>query len=75
LPTDHTRNVSPTAELNAVIRAHVASGQYQHASEVVRTGLRPLMRQAGLGKPRTPPPPDELQAACAAARGRYARQV
>ena len=45
MPTDQTRNVSLTAELNAFIRAQVASGQYQNASEVVRTALRLLQRQ------------------------------
>ena len=45
MPTDQTRNVSLTAELNAFIRAQVSSGQYQNASEVVRAGLRLLQRQ------------------------------
>jgi antitoxin ParD1/3/4 len=45
MPTDQTRNVSLTAELNAFIRAQVASGQYQNASEVVRASLRLLQRQ------------------------------
>lgn len=45
MPTDQTRNVSLTAELNAFIRAQVASGQYQNASEVVRAALRLLQRQ------------------------------
>jgi antitoxin ParD1/3/4 len=45
MATDQTRNVSLTAELNAFIRAQVASGQYQNASEVVRAGLRLLQRQ------------------------------
>jgi antitoxin ParD1/3/4 len=45
MSTDQTRNVSLTAELNAFIRAQVASGQYQNASEVVRAGLRLLQRQ------------------------------
>ena len=45
MPTDQTRNVSLTAELNAVIRAQVTSGQYQNASEVVRAALRLLQRQ------------------------------
>ena len=42
MPTDQTRNVSLTAELNAFIRAQVASGRYQNASEVVRASLRVL---------------------------------
>lgn len=45
MPTDQTRNVSLTAELNAFIRAQVASGQYQNASEVVRAGLRLLQKE------------------------------
>jgi putative addiction module CopG family antidote len=45
MSTDQTRNVSLTAELNAFIRAQVASGHYQNASEVVRAGLRLLQRQ------------------------------
>ena len=45
MPSDQTRNVSLTAELNAFIRAQVASGQYQNASEVVRAGLRLLVQQ------------------------------
>ena len=45
MPTDQTRNVSLTAELNAFIRAQVASGHYQNASEVVRASLRLLQRQ------------------------------
>ena len=45
MPTDQTRNVSLTAELNAFIRAQVASGHYQNASEVVRAGLRLLIER------------------------------
>ena len=45
MSTDQTRNVSLTAELNAFIRDQVNSGQYQNASEVVRTALRLLHRQ------------------------------
>jgi antitoxin ParD1/3/4 len=45
MSTDQTRNVSLTAELNAFIRAQVAPGQYQNASEVVRAGLRLLQRE------------------------------
>jgi antitoxin ParD1/3/4 len=52
VPTDQTRNVSLTAELNAFIRAQVASGRYQNASEVVRAGLRLLLAQeVEKGKP------------------------
>jgi antitoxin ParD1/3/4 len=46
MPTGQTRNFSLTAELNALTRAQVASGQYQNASEMVRAGLRLLQRQA-----------------------------
>lgn len=54
MPTDQTRNVSLTAELNAFIRAQVASGQYQSASEVVRAALRLLIQvnQEGSGQQR-----------------------
>jgi antitoxin ParD1/3/4 len=45
MPTDQTRNVSLTAELNAFIHAQVASGQYPNAWEVVRATLRLLQRQ------------------------------
>jgi antitoxin ParD1/3/4 len=55
MPSDQTRNVSLTVELNAFIRAQVASGQYQNASEVVRAGLRLLMRQTSHDGPPTPP--------------------
>ena len=44
VPADQTGNVSLTAELNAFIRAQVESGQYQNASEVVRAGLRLLVK-------------------------------
>ncbi|MGF9762889.1 type II toxin-antitoxin system ParD family antitoxin [Microvirga sp. 0TCS3.31] len=50
MPTDQTRNVSLTAELNAFIRSQIASGQYQNASEVVRAGLRLLQRQEQRGR-------------------------
>ena len=46
MPTDQTRNVSLTAELNGFIRTQVASGHYQNASEVVRAALRLLLQQA-----------------------------
>jgi antitoxin ParD1/3/4 len=45
MSTEQTRNVSLTAELNEFIRDRVASGRYQNASEVVRTGLRLLQKQ------------------------------
>jgi antitoxin ParD1/3/4 len=64
MPTDQTRNVSLTAELNAFIRAQVASGQYQNASEVVRAGLRLLVQQARHDEPQA--------AASSSARGRSA---
>lgn len=74
MPTDETRNVSLTAELNSFIRAQVASGQYQNASEVVRAGLRMLMRQARRDAPQELLRPDEPRTR-AASRGRHARQA
>ena len=55
MPTDQTRNVSLTAELNAFIRDQVASGQYQNASEVVRASLRLLQQQEQRHKRRQTP--------------------
>ena len=49
MPSDQTRNVSLTAELNAFIRAQVESGHYQNASEVVRAALRLLLQQSANG--------------------------
>jgi antitoxin ParD1/3/4 len=40
-----TKNISLPQELEAYIDAKVASGEYAHASEVVRDGVRLLMRQ------------------------------
>ena len=40
-----TKNVSLPAELEEYIDAKVASGEYAHASEVVRDGVRLLMTQ------------------------------
>ena len=40
-----TRNVSLPRELEEYIEAKVSSGEYAHASEVVRDGVRLLMRQ------------------------------
>lgn len=40
-----TKNISLPAELEAYIDAKVASGEYAHASEVVRDGLRLMMRE------------------------------
>lgn len=54
MPADQTRNVSLTAELNAFIRAQVASGHYQNASEVVRAALRLLLQQSNTHA--SPPP-------------------
>ena len=39
-----TINVSLSNELEAFVHAKVASGEYAHASEVLRDGLRSLMR-------------------------------
>lgn len=62
MPTDQTRNVSLTAELNTFIRAQVASGHYQNASEVVRAALRLLLQQAQSASGEAP-------------RGRHARNI
>jgi len=40
-----TKNISLPAELEAYIDAKVASGEYAHASEVVRDGIRLMMRE------------------------------
>ncbi|MBV8282140.1 MAG: type II toxin-antitoxin system ParD family antitoxin [Candidatus Eremiobacteraeota bacterium] len=40
-----TKNVSLPRDLEEYIDAKVASGEYAHASEVVRDGVRLLMRQ------------------------------
>jgi antitoxin ParD1/3/4 len=40
-----TKNISLPSELEDYVDAKVASGEYAHASEVVRDGLRLLMRE------------------------------
>ncbi len=40
-----TKNISLPDELEAYVDAKVASGEYAHASEVVREGLRLLMSE------------------------------
>jgi len=40
-----TKNISLPRELEQYVDAKVASGEYAHASEVVRAGLRLLMQQ------------------------------
>ncbi|HEY1977340.1 MAG TPA: type II toxin-antitoxin system ParD family antitoxin [Candidatus Baltobacteraceae bacterium] len=40
-----TKNISLTPDLDAYISAKVASGEYLHASEVVRDALRLMMRE------------------------------
>ncbi|HYL27649.1 MAG TPA: type II toxin-antitoxin system ParD family antitoxin [Candidatus Nitrosotalea sp.] len=40
-----TKNISLPGELEAYIDAKVASGEYAHASEVVRDGVRLLMQE------------------------------
>jgi antitoxin ParD1/3/4 len=40
-----TKNISLPQEMEEYIDAKVASGEYAHASEVVRDGVRLLMRQ------------------------------
>ncbi|MBV8842893.1 MAG: type II toxin-antitoxin system ParD family antitoxin [Bryobacterales bacterium] len=39
-----TRNISLPEELEAYVEAKVASGEYAHASEVLRDGLRLMMQ-------------------------------
>jgi antitoxin ParD1/3/4 len=39
------KNISLPSELEAYIDAKVTSGEYSHASEVVRDGVRLLMRE------------------------------
>lgn len=49
-----TRNIALTLELEAYIKAQVASGHYGNASEVVRAGLRLLIeRDQAVSRPRT----------------------
>lgn len=40
-----TKNISLPKELEAYVDAKVASGEYAHASEVVRDGIRLLMKE------------------------------
>ncbi|MGA7354965.1 MAG: type II toxin-antitoxin system ParD family antitoxin [Candidatus Cybelea sp.] len=40
-----TKNISLPKELEAYVDAKVESGQYAHASEVVRDGIRLLMKE------------------------------
>ena len=49
-------NVSLTPELSGFVAAHVASGRYRSASEVVRAALRLLEREEGT--PTHPPRPN-----------------
>jgi putative addiction module CopG family antidote len=55
MSTDRTRNVSLTAELNAFIRAQVASDPYRNASEVVWPGLRLLIQLRCVLEPNVSP--------------------
>ena len=43
-------NISLTPELEKLVHEHVASGQYNNASEVIREALRLLVRQDVLGR-------------------------
>jgi antitoxin ParD1/3/4 len=55
MPPRASLNVSLTPELAAYIAGQVASGRYRSASEVVRAGLRLLLRRdepAGAAPPR-----------------------
>jgi antitoxin ParD1/3/4 len=40
-----TKNISLPVELEAYVDAKVASGEYAHASEVVRDAIRAMMRE------------------------------
>jgi len=40
-----TKNISLPEDLEAYVEAKVESGEYAHASEVVRDGIRLLMRE------------------------------
>ncbi|HEX3458911.1 MAG TPA: type II toxin-antitoxin system ParD family antitoxin [Candidatus Baltobacteraceae bacterium] len=40
-----TKNISLPEDLEAYVEAKVASGEYAHISEVVRDGIRLLMRE------------------------------
>jgi antitoxin ParD1/3/4 len=48
-----TMNVSLSAELVAFVEEEIASGQYGTASEVVRDGLRHLLREKAAREERT----------------------
>lgn len=43
-----TRNVNLTQELDSFVLAHVGSGRFENASEVVRAALRTLEREERL---------------------------
>jgi len=43
-------NISLTPELEKLVQAHVASGQYNSASEVIREALRLMIQRDSLGR-------------------------
>ncbi len=43
-------NISLTPELEEMVQAQVASGQYNNASEVIREALRLMIRRDSLGR-------------------------
>jgi antitoxin ParD1/3/4 len=51
MPSRNARNVSLTDELCDFITEQVKSGRFRTASEVVRTALRLLMREAEMAEP------------------------
>ena len=47
---DTELNISLTPELEKLVQMHVASGQYNNASEVIREALRLLIQKDSMGR-------------------------
>ena len=47
---DTELNISLTPELEKLVQTHVASGQYNNASEVIREALRLLIQKDSMGR-------------------------